>query len=88
MVHEHSHDEPDQGGHIHSMEFFKRFHDLMLLPQLAEILRYTLVTAYAKAIDLLGKKPNRVFMQEIRRNNIKMKQSLAHMHAFAASNKP
>lgn len=87
MVHEHSHDEPDQGGHIHSMEFFKRFHDLMLLPQLAEILRYTLVTAYAKAIDLLGKKPNRVFMQEIRRNNIKMKQSLADMHAFAASNK-
>lgn len=88
MVHEHSHDEPDQGGHIHSMEFYQRFHDLMMLPYLAETLRYTLVTAYAKAINLLGKKPNQIFMQEIRRNNTKLNQSLADMHAYVAYNSP
>ena len=84
MVHEHSHDEPDQGGHIHSMEFYQRFHDLMMLPYLAETLRYALVTAYAKAISLLDKKPNQVLMQEIRRNNTKLNQSLAEMQEIAA----
>lgn len=59
MVHEHCHEEPDQGGHIHSMEFYQRFHDLMMLPHLVEMLRYTLVTAYAKAIALLEKNPTR-----------------------------
>lgn len=85
MVHEHSHDEPDVGGHIHSMEFYKRFHDLMMLPQRAEILRYTLVTAYAKAIGLMDKKPNRVFMQEIRQINTKMNQTLSDMDAYVAA---
>lgn len=85
MVHEHSHDEPDQGGHIHSMEFYKRFHDLMMLPERAEMLRYKLVTAYAKAIDLLGKKPHRVFMQEIRRHNAKFGETLADMNAYVVT---
>lgn len=84
MVHEFSHVEPDQGGHIHSMEFYKRFHDLMILPHLAERLRYILVTAYSKAIDELGKKPNQVFLAEIRRINKKMKHSLADMTVYAA----
>lgn len=85
MVHEHSHQEPDQGGHIHSMEFYQRFHDLMMLPHLAEMLRYTLVTAYAKAIDILGKKPNQVLLSEIRRNNTKLNLSLAEMEEMAAT---
>lgn len=85
MVHEHSHDEPDQGGHIHSMEFYTRFHDLMMRPECAEILRYTLVTAYAKSIDLLGKKPNGEFMREIRRNNTKLNLTLSDMQTFAAT---
>lgn len=85
MVHEHCHEEPDQGGHIHSMEFYQRFHDLMMLPHLVEMLRYTLVTAYAKAIALVGKKPNQVLMSEIRRNNTKLNLSLAQMEEIASS---
>lgn len=85
MVHEHSHDEPDQGGHVHSSEFYKRFHDLMVLPERCEILRYAMVTAYAKAIASLGKKPSRIFMQEIRRNNTKMGETLSDMNAYVDS---
>lgn len=85
MVHEHCHEEPDQGGHIHSIEFFQRFHDMMMLPSLAEMLRYTLVTAYAKAITQLDKKPNQVLMSEIRRNNTKLNLSLADMQEIAAA---
>ena len=85
MVHEHCHDEPDQGGHIHSMEFYQRFHDIMMIPYLAEMLRYRLVSAYAKAITLLDKKPNQVFMSEIRRNNTKLNLSLAGMEEIATT---
>ena len=49
------------------------------------MLRYTLVTAYAKAIALLEKKPNQVLMSEMRRNNTKLNLSMAEMEEMAAS---
>jgi hypothetical protein len=49
------------------------------------MLRYRLVSAYAKAITLLDKKPNQVFMSEIRRNNTKLNLSLAGMEEIAAT---
>lgn len=66
IVHEFCHEETDIGGHIHSPEFYEKFHERICSPWESETIRYVLLRGYAKAIAELGKKPNAVLGREIK----------------------
>jgi len=71
MLHEYCHNEPDQGGHVHDVNFYELFHELTCGGALS-VARWVLLDGYAKAIAELGKKPKPAIMQQIRHDSKKL----------------
>lgn len=71
MCHEYCHNGTDIGGHSHSPEFYKFFHDFVSLCASDFSIRratYTLLKAYEEAITKLGKMPKPGIASSIRCN--------------------